>query len=71
MIVATPEISPKKFSATLSLLSMLEAFPFIIATTFPLFIFFPSLVLVLKEIFLSKILKVSFAKLKPPTKHYS
>ena len=37
------------------------------AITLPLFIFLPSFVLALKVIFLSEILKASFAKLNPPT----
>ena len=62
MIVATPEINPRKLSATLSLLRIPEALPFNMAITLPLFTFLPSFVLALKMIFLSEILK-AFIKL--------
>ena len=45
VIVATPEINPKKLSATLSLLRKPNALPFKIATTLFFLTFFPSLVL--------------------------
>jgi hypothetical protein len=66
VIVATPEIKLKKLRATLSLFRISLGFPTIVATTFPLFIFLPSFVLVIKLIFLLKYLKASFAKFKPP-----
>ena len=66
VMVATPEIKLKKLRATLSLFKIPLAFPYIIATTFPLLIFLPSFVFALKLTFLSEYLKASFAKLNPP-----
>ena len=66
VIVATPEINPIKFKATLSALRILFALPFKIARTLPFLTFFPSIVFVIKMVFLSKVLNVSFAKLRPP-----
>ena len=66
VIVAVPEIKPKKLRAILSLSRIFLAFPVMVATTLPLFIFLPSFVFALKLIFLSEFLKASFAKFKPP-----
>ena len=44
MIVATPEINPRKLSATLSLLRTPEALPFNMAIALPLFTLLPSLI---------------------------
>ena len=60
--MATPEIRLKKLRATLSLFKIPLAFPYTIATILPFLIFFPSLVFVLKIIFLSEYLKASLAK---------
>ena len=70
VVVATPEINPRKLRATLSLLRIPEALPFNKAITFPLFTFFPSFVLATKVIFLSEILKAIFAKFNPPTTQF-
>ena len=66
VIVAVLEIKLKKLRATLSLFKIDLAFPYTVATVFPLFIFFPSLIVDLNIIFLSEYLKDSFAIFKPP-----
>ena len=66
VVVATPEIKLKKFNATLSLFKIALFFPYIIATTYPFLIIFPSLNFDLKIIFLSENLKASLAKSNPP-----
>jgi len=43
VLVAIPEMKLKKLRATLSLIKIPLAFPCIIATTFPFFIFLPSI----------------------------
>jgi len=70
VVVATPEIKPKKLRATLSLFKIPLAFPFTIATTLPFFIFLPSFVFDLKTTFLSEYLKASLAKFNPPTAQF-
>jgi len=70
VIVATPEIKLKKLRATLSLFKIPLALPYTIATTFPLLILLPSFVFVLKLIFLSEFLKVSYTKSNPPTTQF-
>ena len=69
-MVATPEIRLKKLRATRSLFKIPLALPYTMATTFPLFIFFPSFNFDLKMAFLSEYLKASFAKFNPPTTQF-
>ena len=51
VIVATPEIRLKKLRATLSLFKIALGLPYIIATTLPFLIFFPSLAFFFKNDF--------------------
>jgi len=65
VLVATPEVNPKKFRATLSALKIDFALPLINATILPFLIFVPSFVLVLNDVFLSINLKAVLANLMP------
>ena len=65
-MVATPEMRLKKLRATRSLFKISLAFPYTMATTFPLFIFLPSFDFDLKTTFLSEYLKASLTKSNLP-----